>query len=273
MAPPGHAAPRIDPSPHPHPFPPDLTRAMARLVHNYFLSEACAYLPGLAATMEYRLMIDCTPEELEALLVRGWRRFGPTYFRPVCRNCAECVSLRIPVASFRPTKSQRRAFRRCQGLRVVTGPPAVDGERLAVYQAWHAEREAARGWRPTELDEEDYNLSFCFPHPCAREMAYYDGARLAAVGIVDETPHALSSVYFYYHPDYAPLSLGTASVLFEIEWARQRGRTHVYLGYRVLGCPSVAYKRHFGPHELLAPCRLALTDEPEWVPDNGPDGA
>ena len=125
-------------------------------------------------------------------------------------------------------------------------------------------REQSRGWKPNPVDAEDYKFSFCFTHPCAREMAYYDGDRLVAVDLVDETPHALSSVYFYFHPDYAKLSLGIASVLFEADWARRRGRDHVYLGYRVLGCPSVAYKQQFGAHELLL-SRPALDQPAVWI--------
>lgn len=238
---------------------------MSRLLHHYTASEPCAYLPGRASCTEYRLMLDVSPAELDALLEHGWRRFGPSYFQPVCAGCVECVSLRIPVAGFRPTKSQRRALRKCAGLRVVVGAPRVDAERLALYAAWHAEREAARGWRPNAVDEENYRMSFCFPHPCAREMAYYDGSRLVAVGIVDETPRALSSTYFFRHPDCAGLSLGTASVLFEMDWARRRGLAHLYLGYRVQGCPSVAYKERFGPHELLQG-RPRLDERAVWMP-------
>ena len=63
--------------------------------------------------MEYRVMTNVTPDELEWMLTRGWRRFGHLYFRPACPACSECVSLRIPVATFAPTKSQRRAWKRC----------------------------------------------------------------------------------------------------------------------------------------------------------------
>ena len=238
---------------------------MSRLLHHYTASEACAYLPAQTSCTEYKLMVEISPEELETLIEHGWRRFGPSYFRPVCAGCAECVSLRIAVADFRPTKSQRRAFRKCGNLRVVASAPRVDAERLALYAAWHANREAARGWKQNPVDEENYRLSFCFPHPCARELAYYQGSRLVGVGIVDETERALSSTYFFHDPACAEFSLGTASVLFEIEWARSRGRSHVYLGYRVQGCPSVAYKNRFGPHELLLG-RPELTEPAMWMP-------
>lgn len=225
---------------------------MARLhLHLSAHEEPCNYLEGLVATTEYRVMTRVSPEEHEALLERGWRRFGAQYFRPVCGACAECVSLRVPVATFQPAKSQRRAWRKCQHLRVTVRTPIADEERLALYRAWHAQREQARGWPVSPMDLEEYGRVFCLAHEGAREFDYYDGERLVAVGFVDETPHALSSIYFFYHPDVARLSIGVASVLFEIEWARSRHRPHVYLGYRIAGCPSTAYKSQYLPHELL----------------------
>lgn len=236
---------------------------MARQHWHAAVEEPCPYLAGLLATTEYRVLTDVTPDEHEHLLERGWRRFGPQYFRPRCAGCAECVSLRVPVATFRPTKSQRRAWRKCAHLRVEIGAPQITGERLELFRAWHATREQARGWEPAVMDEAAYTTTFCHPHACAREMAYFDGTRLLAVGLVDATANAESSIYFFYHPDAGGRSLGVASVLFEIEWARQLGCAHVYLGYRVLGCPSSAYKANYGPHELLIG-RPGFDEEPAW---------
>src|SRR5688500_6173084 len=85
--------------------------------------ENCGYLAGREATLEYRLMTEVSPEELKWLIIRGWRRFGAAYFRPVCAGCLECVSLRVPVNAFAPTKSQRRALRKCEDLRMFVRKP------------------------------------------------------------------------------------------------------------------------------------------------------
>jgi arginine-tRNA-protein transferase len=239
---------------------------MARVhLHLPAHEEPCNYLEGLVATMEYRVMTRVSPEEQEALLERGWRRFGAQYFRPVCGGCMECVSLRLAVADFRASKSQRRVWSKCQGLRVTVRAPVADEERLALYRAWHGQREQARGWPVSPMDLEEYARVFCLAHEGAREFDYFIGDRLVAVGFVDETPRALSSIYFFYHPDVAHLSLGVASVLFEVEWARARQRPHVYLGYRIAGCPSTAYKSHYAPHELLRG-RPELGEAACWEP-------
>ena len=214
----------------------------------------CAYLPDRLASLEVRVMLDVSGDEMDGLLERGWRRFGPAYFRPVCSSCAECVSLRVGVGEFAPSKSQRRAARAAARLRRTVGTPRVDDARLALYAKWHGSRERARGWEPNPQTRERYARDFAFPHPTAREAAFHDddaGGRLVGIGLFDETPRALSAAFFYYDPEYARFSLGAANVLSLIDDARASGRAHVYLGYRVEGCASLAYKGNFRPHELL----------------------
>jgi arginine-tRNA-protein transferase len=234
----------------------------------------CAYLPREAASLDVRVMLDVTETELEALLERGWRRFGPIYFRPACAACTECVSLRVVVRDFRPSKSQRRAERACAGLRRVMGRPRVDTERLDLYAKWHARREEKRGWDPNAQTRERYALEFAFPHPCARELAFYDDSRggaLVAVALYDTTPKALSAIFFYYDPDLA-ISLGTANVVGLVRLAAETGREHVYLGYRVSECASLRYKAAFRPHELLVG-RPSLSGPAEWQRQSPAEGA
>jgi arginine-tRNA-protein transferase len=234
----------------------------------------CSYLPERQASLDVRVMLDVGETEMDGLLERGWRRFGPIYFRPACSGCAECVSLRVDVARFAPTKSQRRAMRACAGLRRVVSRPTVDDARLALHAKWHASRERVRGWDANPQTRDRYALEFGFPHPCAREVAFYDDAAgaLVGVGLHDTTPRAVSAAFFFYDPAYARLSLGTANVVSLIEDARATGQTHVYLGFRVSGCASLAYKAAFGPHELLYDRPSSLVDPPpQWqgVPSPG----
>lgn len=237
---------------------------MARLVR-HFIEEprACSYLPDLKASLEYRLMVDVSPTELESLLVRGWRRFGPAYFRPACRLCDECASIRIDVHRFEPTTSQKRALRRTRRFRIELARPRIDDTRLALHATWHRTREDARGWEPTNLSEDEYATQFAFPSSTGREMAWYDGDELVALGLVDVTPNCFSAAYFFYDPRIARLSPGIGNVMRCIESARELGCQHVYLGYRVAACPSLKYKGLFHPHELLRG-RPGPNDPAEW---------
>ncbi len=238
---------------------------MARLLKHFIeRPRACSYLVGELAALEHQVMTDVSPPELESMLARGWRRFGPIYFRPACAVCEECVSLRIPAAAFAPSRSQRKALNRSRRFEERIGRPVVDEERLSLYRRWHQSREDERAWDPSPLSEEEYALQFAFPHPAAYEVALYDQGRLVSVSLVDCTPRALSAVYFFYDPAYAHLSLGVANVVRLVELAREWGAPHVYLGYRVEGCASLRYKNDFRPHEALEG-RPAASEEPRWV--------
>ncbi len=240
---------------------------MARLIQHIVENpRACSYIPNEIASLEHRIMVDIEPDELDWLLAHGYRRFGPDYFRPVCTPCGECISTRVVVSEFEISRNQRRARNRSAHLRIMVGPPQIDDERLALYHAWHAERETAREWSPAVITAEDYFHQFAFPHPSGRELAFYDdsaGGRLVAIGICDETPLAWSAVYCFYDPTYARLSLGTANVLALIELARAQEKPYMYLGYRVSACASLKYKSAFHPQEALIGRPLDF-EKPRW---------
>lgn len=241
---------------------------MARLIQRIVEPpRPCSYLPDRAASLDLRVLSDVSPDELEAMLARGWRRFGAVYFRPACSACEECITLRIPTDAFAPSKSQRRAMKNAARLSRIVGPPIVDRERLELYRRWHVAREEERGWEPSDLDAERYAFDFAFPHPCVREVAFRDpddDDRLVGLGICDETPNAMSAVYFFWDPERAPDSLGVANVVSLVAEARARGKAHVYLGYSVEGCRSLAYKARYRPHDLLRG-RPGPRDVPEWT--------
>jgi len=114
------------------------------------------------------------------------------------------------------------------------------------------------------MDAEAYAVQFAYPHPAAWELSLRDGDRLVAITLCDVTPKAWSAVFGFFDPEAARLSPGVATVLVAVEMARERAIPHVYLGYRVMGCPSMRYKSGFRPHELLQ--GLPAADEvPRWI--------
>src|SRR3989442_15906871 len=94
------------------------------------------------------LMTGVTAAELDELLERGWRRFGPVYFRPVCTTCDECVSVRVPVATFLPSDNLQRVLRRAAHVRMEDGEPVGDDVRLALYPRRPGSPGEERGWEP-----------------------------------------------------------------------------------------------------------------------------
>ncbi len=74
---------------------------------------------------------------------------------------------------------------------------------------------------------------------------------VVAVSVLDEGAASVSSVYAFWDPDFARFAPGTFSALWELEWARARGKHYYYLGYWVSGCAKMRYKASFRPYELF----------------------
>ncbi|KAJ1998819.1 Arginyl-tRNA--protein transferase 1 [Coemansia thaxteri] len=99
-------------------------------------------------------------------------------------------------------------------------------------------------------------------------QCYYLGGRLVAVGVLDILPHCVSSVYLFYDPEYAHLSLGKYSALREIALVRQLHAQqesfpelrYYYMGYYIPTCPKMKYKERWRPADLLDLVTL------KWVP-------
>uniref|UniRef100_A0A671F2B7 Arginyl-tRNA--protein transferase 1 n=1 Tax=Rhinolophus ferrumequinum TaxID=59479 RepID=A0A671F2B7_RHIFE len=94
---------------------------------------------------------------------------------------------------------------------------------------------------------------------------YWLDGKIIAVGVIDILPHCVSSVYFYYDPDYSFLSLGVYSALREITFTRQLHEktpqlSYYYMGFYIHSCPKMKYKGHYRPSDLLCPETYV------WVP-------
>ncbi len=207
----------------------------------------CAYLHDRTAREAVCVLPVRTGRAYEFLLQRGFRRAGRIFYRPACLDCRACVPLRVPVGRFRPSRSQRRVWRRNRDVRVTLRRPACDAQRFALF-CRHQDAQFGRRMcaTPDELREA------VFESPIETlEMDYWLSERLVGVGVVDVCPQSISSVYFFFDPACRRRSLGTLSVLVEIDLARQWGRQWWYAGYWIRECRSMAYKAAFGPHEVL----------------------
>ncbi len=209
--------------------------------------EPCPYVPGNVARLPLRLQLDHSPERFDRLLAEGDRRMGHTLYRPRCDWCNLCTDIRIPVADFAPSRSQRRVWRRNADVVVVQQPPVADEAHLRLFNRHKLER--GLGGRPLDLRA----YAGWLVQTCTRtvEFAMYLGDRLVAVSIVDHGRTASSAVYCYHDPDHARRSLGIFAILHGIAWARARGFRYHYLGLHVPGNRHLEYKLRFLPHERL----------------------
>jgi arginine-tRNA-protein transferase len=213
--------------------------------------HTCPYLADRDATMEYSYAPVMSPAEYEDLMNRGYRKFGPLFFRPVCSNCTACRPLRIPIAEFRPDRSQRRCWNQNQDLEVRAASPSMDPERLELYHRYHRAQHQRRGWSDQQRDPEDYEFSYLRNPIPSVELTLWKEGQLLAVVLTDITPNVVSGIYHYWDPDYADRGLGTYCMLHTLDLARRLEKRWAYFGYHVSGCRSLEYKARFRPCELM----------------------
>src|SRR5436309_15780752 len=120
---------------------------MESVFHYVAPASACGYLPEQRWRLEYEIIRSLTAAEYQERLVRGWRRFGCALFRPRCRSCTACQSLRVEVARFRPDRSMRRCRKLNEGvIRRVIRQPRVTPAQLDLYDRYHGFQADAKGW-------------------------------------------------------------------------------------------------------------------------------
>jgi leucyl-tRNA---protein transferase len=203
----------------------------------------CPYLPDRQRQWEFFLAGQVSAAEIDLLLAAGWRKFSYYFFRPVCPDCRSCTPLRVPVADFRPSRSQRRLLRSGSALRMTFGPLCPSERSYAIYRDHSLVRFGQQS------SPEDFIATFYRPSCPAMQSELYLGEEQIGLGFLDRGTDSLSSVYFCFDPHYAHLQPGTFSILGEIAHAAQLGLRYYYLGYYVPGCPSMIYKDHFRPRQ------------------------
>lgn len=217
--------------------------------------RTCGYFSEREAHFESLLADELSEEEAEQLTNWGFRCFGPYWFRPKCTACFDCVPIRLPVAQFKPTKSMRRLLKKNAHLRVTVGEPRYSDEKLAIFVD-HSKRFSTQF---DTITSEDFRLSFYHPTSYTLEYCYYEGKTLVAIGFVNLFPSSMSSVYFCYLNSASHLSLGTYSILQEIESSQKFNLNYYYLGYYIRDSHTMNYKASFYPNEVLTTGR-------QWVP-------
>jgi arginine-tRNA-protein transferase len=221
-------------------------------------AHECPYLEERKAT---NLLVDpafaMDTRTYSHLLNKGFRRSGSDVYRPCCYRCQACVSTRIPVESFKPSRSQKRTRNLTQDLSVRVNQDGYREEYTDLYLRYVRSRHAGGGM---DDDTPSTFANFILTDWCQTVLIeFWKDERLMAVASTDWLKQGLSSVYTFFDPEEgSERGLGTFALLWQIHWAKELKLPYVYPGYWIKESPKMNYKVRFQPIEGFV--------NNQWVP-------
>ncbi len=209
----------------------------------------CSYLSEQSAATVFLNPKQTIDKALYSQLSEyGFRRSGKHIYKPLCQNCTACIPIRIPVELFKPNRQQKRAWKRNQDLSSHIVYSIDTDEHYALYERYINERHADGDMYPPS--REQFESFLTNEWNSTRYYEFRNNGKLIALSVADMMDNGISAVYTYFDPDENKRSLGTYSILFLIEQAKQQQLPAVYLGYWIKSSPKMNYKSAYRPLEI-----------------------
>ncbi len=183
------------------------------------------------------------------LIEQGFRRSGDEVYAPHCPHCSSCISVRLPVKKFKPSRSQKRCLSKNRATQVIVKPAVFEQAHYDMYLRYQAVRHSDSSMATVSPDE---YLSFLGSSWCnTRFVEFSINNELAGVAVIDQFEQAWSAVYTFFEPKFNDYSLGVYAVLWQIEQVVRQQKEFLYLGFWIQACKKMAYKSDYQPLQLL----------------------
>jgi leucyl-tRNA---protein transferase len=226
----------------------------------FFITAAapCPYIPGRIERKVFTHLVGSEARGLNTQLSQGgFRRSQNIAYRPACEGCTACVSVRVPVNSFMPRRSMRRALQANADIESHVVKAQSTSEHYSLFRSYIDSRHSDGGMADMSVLDFSAMVDDSFVDSRLIEYRIKPGheaeGMLAATVLVDILGDGLSMIYSFYDPALESRSLGTFMILDNIARARRLGLPYLYLGYWVKGSRKMNYKSRFLPQERLTP--------------------
>lgn len=223
----------------------------------------CPYLKGQEERKVFTHLAGERAAELNDILTQGgFRRSQNIAYRPACENCRACMSVRVVVSDFVPSKSMKRILRRNSDLIAQKKNAEASSEQYDLFRTYLDSRHEGGGMAgmsvleyASMIEESDVDTRVFEYRKRDIDTGITQRSKqpLIAAALTDVLSDGLSMVYSFFEPSEDVRGLGTYMILEHIERARRMGLPYLYLGYFVEGSPKMTYKARFQPQERLGP--------------------
>lgn len=208
----------------------------------------CSYLEGQKATTMFAdPKAKITLSIYSQLSALGFRRSGNHYYRPHCTHCSACIPVRVPIESFKPSRSQKRILAKNKHVSFQIMTPDFHEDHYLLYEKYIQTRHADGDMFPPS--REQYRSFLIESHSSTRFVEFTMNEQLYAVAVMDELEDGLSAIYTFFNPEMSQYSPGTYAILWQIEEAKRRNVPYLYLGYFIKQCRKMAYKTDYQPFQ------------------------
>jgi len=223
--------------------------------------NTCGYLPDKVERKVFTHLVGMRAAALNDLLTQaGFRRSQTIAYRPACDQCSACVSVRVPVDEFEPSRNMKRVLEANSDLVGLTIPNKATSEQYSLFRSYLGDRHSDGGM--IDMSVLDFSLMIEDSHVDTTLIEYrrrgpdtFINGRgtgpLIATALTDILSDGLSMVYSFFDPELSDRSLGTYMILDHIQRTKKQGLPYLYLGYWINGSKKMDYKARFMPQERL----------------------
>lgn len=215
--------------------------------------QPCPYLDGRVERKLFTALFGDDATALnDTLSKQGFRRSQNVLYRPTCSHCSACMSARVRVNDFSPSRSQKRVLSKNKTIIREVRTPWATEEHFDLFQSYLESRHADGGM--AGMDAFEFAAMIEETPVQSRIVEYYqdhsEGQKLVAACLTDVLDDGLSMVYSFFDPEFHKLSMGKFIILDHIQMAKEASLPYVYLGFWVPGSSKMDYKSKFKPLEI-----------------------
>lgn len=191
-----------------------------------------------------------TPEEIDAFLLKGWFRMGPTIFTTNFLSFKDtlygAIWLRVNLETYKGERTQTRLFRLNNSLKTEIKKAEITEEKEKLFATYKQSVafEASVSVRHLLLGKSERCAYDTY------EVNVYDDQKLIACGYFDLGATSAMGISCFYDPAYKKHSLGKFLIYLKMAYCKKLGLKFFYPGYFVPGYTFFDYKLTMGKDSL-----------------------